>query len=165
MQFNPRIVPCYSFLSDISPFRNLGWLPKFLNLFRDSSIKKIKNSSKFSIITDRSIKTLQYPPANYFTIEIKNYPYISPYRKLKNPFIEGNSITKVTRNEKRMKRNPASTPGETIGFRISAGPRKGEGVLFGCFSFGELSSFTCVRITHIERKVKPRVSLWWVERL
>lgn len=97
MQFNPRIVPCYSFLSDISPFRNLGWLPKFLNLFRDSSIKKIKNSSKFSIITDRSIKTLQYPPANYFTIEIKNYPYISPYRKLKNPFIEGNSITKVTR--------------------------------------------------------------------
>lgn len=160
MQFNPRIVPCYSFLSDISPFRNLDLLRKFLNLFRDSSIKKIKNSSKFSIITDHSIKTLQYPPANYFTIEIKNYPYISPYRKLKNPFIEGNSITKVTRNEKRMKRNPASTPGETIGFRISAGPRKGEGVLFGCFSFGELSSFTCVRITHIERKVKPRVSLW-----
>lgn len=97
MQFNPRIVPCYSFLSDISPFRNLDLLRKFLNLFRDSSIKKIKNSSKFSIITDRSIKTLQYPPANYFTIEIKNYPYISPYRKLKNPFIEGNSITKVTR--------------------------------------------------------------------
>lgn len=96
MQFNPRIVPCYSFLSDISPFRNLGWLPKFLNLFRDSSIKKVKNSSKFSII-NHSIKTLQYPPANYFTIEIKNYPYISPYRKMKNPFTEGNSITKVTR--------------------------------------------------------------------
>lgn len=53
---------------------------------------------------------------------------------MKNPFTEGNSITKVTRNEKRMKRNPASTPRETIGFRISAGPRKGEGEFYSAVS-------------------------------
>lgn len=83
---------------------------------------------------------------------------------MKNPFTEGNSITKVTRNEKRMKRNPASTPRETIGFRISAGPRKGEGEFYSAVSRSAnfLLSHVCaaVRITHIERKVKPRVSLW-----
>lgn len=165
MQFNPRIVPCYSFLSDISPFRNLGWLPKFLNLFRDSSIKKVKNSSKFSII-NHSIKTLQYPPANYFTIEIKNYPYISPYRKMKNPFTEGNSITKVTR--KGWKEIPPRHPEKRSVSESRPVLAKGREFYSAVSrSANFLLSHVCaaVRITHIERKVKPRVSLWWVERL
>lgn len=154
MQFNPRIVPCYSFLLDLiyDPFETGS--VNFSIYLEIHSIKKLLQNSLSLPLPIARIKnsTSQHTISSCIficTVEIKRPWKITLI--IKRWKFEGNAITKVTHpaTRKGWKEISSRHLEETIGFRGGwrgiGRPSQRGGVLFGCFSFGELSLRTRVQ--------------------
>lgn len=174
MQFNPRIVPCYSFLLDLiyDPFET-GSVNFSIYLEIHSIKKLLQNSLSLPIarIKNSTIRTHHFLLHIYLhrwnKETLKNYPYNQKLKIRRERDHKGDTPC----NEKRMKRNLVSTPRRNDRFprgmaRNRPAVAKGRGFIRLFLIRRTFSTYTCaaVELYRKEREAMGRGGLPVVSR-